>query len=53
MTDDDSTTRDGDDVLLRLGEIESQPLEAQALAFARVHDALQARLEGSDSVAHD
>lgn len=39
---------DGDALVARLDVIEAQPLAERADAYAQLHGALQARLEGSD-----
>lgn len=45
----DSDTESGTDGLLsRIRLIEDQPLESRAVAFAQLHEELQAALEGSD-----
>ena len=51
MTDsDDGRDGDHDDdgLLSRIRLIEDQPLESRAVAFAQLHEELQAALEGSD-----
>jgi hypothetical protein len=45
----DETTTDTEALMSRLRLIEEQPLEQRAEAFARVHEQLQAALEGADS----
>lgn len=53
MTDYTATDSDETDALLsRVRVIEDQPLADRAAAFSQVHDALQLRLEGSDSRSH-
>jgi len=37
-----------DELLSRVRLIEDQPLESRAVAFAQLHEQLQAALEGSD-----
>jgi hypothetical protein len=53
VTDTDST--EGSDetnaLLSRLRLIEDQPLESRAVAFAQIHEELQARLDSGDAAS--
>ena len=56
VTDTDTdTTSDGSEetnaLLSRLHLIEDQPLESRAVAFAQIHEELQARLDSGDAAS--
>jgi hypothetical protein len=45
---DDETQGETNALLSRLRVIEDQPLESRAVAFAQIHEELQARLDSGD-----
>jgi hypothetical protein len=53
-TDSQATGRseESNALLSRLRVIEDQPLESRAVAFAQIHEELQARLDSGDVAAH-
>jgi len=51
MSDHDTSADETEALETRLRDIEGEPLESRAPAFAQLHEALHAQLEGADSVA--
>lgn len=51
MSEYDTSADETEALHTRLRDIEGEPLESRAPAFAQLHDALHAQLEGADSVA--